>query len=248
MRLLSLLLAACALLAGTAHAQADLERERRTAEEVRQNLLVGEALSLQLPSGRSFFAILTRAAKPRAGVVLVHGIGAHPDWGLINALRTQLPAAGYTTLSIQMPVLAEDAKPDQYPTVYPDAGARLRAAVAFLRASGLEKVVVISHDVGGNMVNDYLVRDAQPAVNAWVSIGIAGGAFRDAAKLRLPVLDVFGEKDFAVVLKGADARANDIRLLRGSAQVEVAGADHFFDGHAAALAGHVRLWLDRALK
>jgi pimeloyl-ACP methyl ester carboxylesterase len=247
-KLRALLLLACAFVTGPAHAQADYERERRTAEEVRQTVLVGEAFTLQLPTGRPFFAVLTRAVKPRAGVVLVHGFGAHPDWGLINALRTQLPAAGYTTLSIQMPVLAENAKPEQFPTVYPEAAARLRAAVAFLRASGLEKVAIISHDVGGNMVNDFLARDAQPAVNAWVSIGIAGGAFRDAGKFRLPVLDVFGEKDFPVILKGADARANELRLLRGSAQVEVAGADHFFDGSTAALAGHVRTWLDRVLK
>ncbi len=248
MRLRALLPLICTLLAGAAHAQADYERERRTADEVRQTVLTGEAFTLQLPTGRPFFAILTRAAKPRAGIVLVHGIGAHPDWGLISALRTQLPAGGYTTLSIQMPVLAEDAKPAQYPTLYPEAAARLRTAIAFLRASGLEKVAVLSHDVGGSMVNDFLVRDAQPAVNAWVSIGIASGTFQDAAKLRLPVLDVFGEKDFAVVLKGADARANDIRLLRGSAQVEVVGADHFFDGSAPALVTHVRTWLDRTLK
>ena len=42
---------------------------------------------------------------------LVHGLGIHPDWGLIGALRSDLPDAGYTTLSVQMPVLAADGSP-----------------------------------------------------------------------------------------------------------------------------------------
>lgn len=243
-----LLLLAGPLLACATHAQGDVERERRTAEEIRANVIVGEPLSLQRPNGRSFFAILTPAIKPRGGVVLVHGLGAHPDWGLIHTLRTQLPAAGYTTLSIQMPLLREDAKPEEYLTVFPDATTRLRAAVAFLRASGLEKVAVVSYDIGGRMVNDFLVRDAQPAVSAWASIGISGGTFTDAAKLRLPVLDLFAERDYPPLVQNAERRANDIRQLRGSAQIEVAGADHLFAGREAQLVGHVRTWLDRALK
>ncbi len=44
------------------------------------------------------------------GVVVVHGLGVHPDWGLIGGLRTGLADAGYVTLSVQMPVLAATAR------------------------------------------------------------------------------------------------------------------------------------------
>ncbi|MGH8616178.1 MAG: alpha/beta fold hydrolase [Burkholderiales bacterium] len=252
------------LLALPLYAQGDTELERRSAEDIRQTVIVGEPLSLQRPAGGPFFAILTPAAevrgapaaevrgapaaKPRGGVVLVHGLGAHPDWGLISTLRTQLPAAGYTTLSIQMPLLPENSRPEDYAAVFPDAVTRLRAAVAFLRASGLEKVAVVSYDLGGRMVNHFLVREAQPGVNAWASIAISGGVFTDAARLRLPVLDLYAERDYPPLVQNAEKRAGDIRLLRGSAQVEVAGANHLFDGREAQMVGHVRTWLDRVFR
>jgi pimeloyl-ACP methyl ester carboxylesterase len=247
-RLFSLLLLALTLTPLAAGAQADYDREQRWADEITPAILVGDPVYLQLAGGRRFLAIYAPVAKAKAGVIVVHGLGVHPDWGLINPLRTQLAAAGYSTLSVQMPVLAAGAKAEEYPAVFPDASARLRAAVAFLRAAGLEKVAIVSHSMGSRMVNHFLVHDAQPAVNAWVSIGIPDGRFADAAKLRLPVLDIYGEKDLVPVLRGASQRAGDIKLLRGSAQIEVADADHFFDGREKELVAHVRMFLDRALK
>ena len=38
------------------------------------------------------------AAKPHAIVIVVHGMGLHPDRDLEHALRTELPQAGYATL------------------------------------------------------------------------------------------------------------------------------------------------------
>jgi DNA-binding CsgD family transcriptional regulator len=40
-------------------------------------------------------------------VIVVHGLGVHPDRGLINPLRSQLAEQGYATLPVQMPVLAK---------------------------------------------------------------------------------------------------------------------------------------------
>ena len=46
----------------------------------------------------------------------------------------------------------------------------------------------------------------------------------------------------------AEKRAAILRAIRGSAQVEVAGADHFFAGREDELTRQVRLFLDRRLK
>lgn len=69
-------------------------------------------------------------------MIVVHGIGLHPDWGLVNSLRSELAEQGYSTLSVQMPVLAADARPEAYAPLFPQAAERLRAAAGFLRARG----------------------------------------------------------------------------------------------------------------
>jgi alpha/beta superfamily hydrolase len=50
------------------------------------------------------------------------------------------------------------------------------------------------------------------------------------------------------VLGNAGARAAVLRTIRGSAQVEVAGADHFFAGREDELVHQARLFLDRRLR
>jgi alpha/beta superfamily hydrolase len=62
------------------------------------------------------------------------------------------------------------------------------------------------------------------------------------------VLDLYGEKDLPAVMEDAAKRANAIRNIRGSAQIRVPGADHFFNGMDNELLRNVRLFLDRATK
>src|SRR5262245_29765789 len=131
--------------------QADYAREQRWANEVTPAIVVGDAVWLELNSGRKFLAIWAPNAKAPAGVILVHGRGAHPDARLISPLRIQLPERGYATLSVQMPVLGAEASSEEYPPLFPEAAERLRAAVAFLRAKGLKKIAVVSHSMGSRM-------------------------------------------------------------------------------------------------
>ncbi len=91
---------------------ADYAREKRWADEILPAVLVGDPVWLDGPKGHRFLALYTPAAKARAAVVVVHGLGVHPDWGLISVLRQQLPEHGYSTLSVQMPVLAAEARGD----------------------------------------------------------------------------------------------------------------------------------------
>ena len=62
------------------------------------------------------------------------------------------------------------------------------------------------------------------------------------------MFDIYGEKDFPVVLQMAAKRVDAIKHLRGSGQMQVAGADHYFNGSEAGLTRHVRLFLDRATR
>lgn len=240
---LCLLLMAPAL----ALAQADYARERRWAEEITPAILVGDPLHLELKSGRKFLAIWAPGAKAVAGVIVVHGLGLHPDWGLINSLRSQLSEQGYATLSVQMPVLASDARGGDYPPLFPEAADRLSAAAEFLRGKGYRKIAVVSHSMGARMTDFALNQAGGMRVDAWVAIGISG-EFTAPPAFQAPVLDIYGEKDAPAVLHHVRSRAAVLRTLRGSGQVEVAGADHFFASMEGELVRRVRQFLEARLR
>lgn len=227
---------------------ADYAREKRWADEITPAILVGDPLYLTLASGHRFLAIYENPRSARAAVVVVHGAGVHPDWGLVNTLRSRLPESGYATLSVQMPVLAAGVPPEQYAPTFPEAVERLARAVQFLRDRGHGRIAIVSHSLGARMANEYLVAAANdPAVSAWASLGINGGEFTAPARLRLPVLDLYGERDFPPVLAQVSGRAAVLARLPGSAQIEVAGADHFYNGKEDEMLRWVRGFLDRAL-
>jgi pimeloyl-ACP methyl ester carboxylesterase len=228
-------------------AQADYAREKRWAEEITPAIVVGDPLYLELKSGRKFLAIYAPDRNARAGVIVVHGRGVHPDWGLNNTLRSRLAEQGYATLSVQMPVAAADADAEAYPPLFPEAAERLSAAVAFLRNRSFRKIAIVSHSLGARMTNYFLNHAGDARVDAWVAIGILG-EFTEPATFKAPVLDLFGEKDLPSVLDNARKRAAAIRQVRGSGQVEVAGADHFFAGAESELARQIKLFLDARLR
>jgi len=230
-------------------AQPDYAREKRWADEITPAILVGDPVYLALKSGHKFLAIHTPPlpqAKARAGVIVVHGMGVHPDWNLINALRSQLAGQGYATLSVQMPVLASDAKAESYPPLFPEAAERLQAAVNFLREKGHRKVAIVSHSMGARMANHFLANGG--AVDAWVSVGISTGVYLQPETFKAPVLDIYGEKDFPVVLQNAARRGDAIQRNRGSGQMSIAGADHYFNGMEGELVRHVKRFLDNATR
>jgi pimeloyl-ACP methyl ester carboxylesterase len=209
---------------GTAVIAQDYEREARWRSEVLGNLVVGDAVQIALPGGRSFLGLHTPGK--RAAVLLDHGLGVHPDHGVIGILRVALADMGYTTLSIQMPVLAPDAQgEDYYPALFPEAAQRIAAAAQWLAGKGVRMVVLASHSLGSWMSQYYLEQAKDAPFAAWICMG-RGGARRP---MPLPVLDVYGEKDTPAVLQSAGSR-------HASRQVRIAGADHFYTGREQELA------------
>ncbi len=232
----------------TSHTKPDYAREKRWADEITPALVVGDAIYLAQKSGHKFLALYTVAPQARGAVIVVHGMGVHPDWALIGALRSGLADGGYTTLSVQMPVLAASALGEDYPALFPDAAERLAAAVDFLHSKGFAKIALVAHSLGARMSNHFLTGGAAAGIDAWVAVSISNGDFAEPRKLHVPVLDIYGERDFSPVLAKAGARAAILRALKGSAQVEVAGADHYFAGNENELVKQVRQFLDRRLR
>jgi hypothetical protein len=239
-----LLFAFIALFFSLSSLAADYEREQRWADEVVPGVLVGDPVWLSQGNGHKFLGLYTAVDKAKAGLVIVHGIGIHPDWGLIGVLRQQLPDDGYATLSIQMPVLKADAKPEDYPPTFTESTERIRLAVAFLKDKGYAKIGIVSHSLGTWMSYEYLTHTPDSPIVAWVDIG-APNPF-DMAKLKMPIFDLYGQNDLPRVLEGAKQRAAGLKQ-KGSAQFMAPGADHFFEGKDAVLREQVRSWLDKTL-
>jgi alpha/beta superfamily hydrolase len=207
----------------------DYARERRWSEEVVPGLVVGDAVWLEGQGGHKFLGLHTEPGGARANVLVVHGIGVHPDHGVIGALRTGLADAGYNTLSIQMPVLGADATPKEYAAVFPDAVARIRVAAAWMSAKGAGPLVLVSHSLGSAMSNAYFEQTSGAPFAAWVCMGL-GGPFASMRNVRVPVMDLFGERDLPSVLRADWRRRMTVDSIPGSRQVRIAGADHFFAG------------------
>lgn len=223
---------------------ADYAREKKWADEVTPAIVAGDPVYLEARNHK-FLTLFTEAPNARAALVIVHGLGVHPDWNLIGVLRTQLADAGYTTLSVQMPVLKNEARGEDYPSTFPEAAQRLDQAVAFLKAKGYKKVAIVSHSMGSRMSHYYLSHAKGHPVEAWAAIGMGGPeTYRG---IGAPVLDLYGENDLPIVLKGAAKRAASLKGSANSAQIVAPRTDHFFTDHDAALVKYVKDYLDKVL-
>jgi pimeloyl-ACP methyl ester carboxylesterase len=224
---------------------ADYVREKKWADEITPGIVVGDPVYLEERAGHKFLTIYTVAPNAQAGLVIVHGIGVHPDWGLIHTLRSALADHGYTTLSVQMPVLAAEANAEDYRSTFDEAAERLKIAVDFLQAKGYEKIAIVSHSMGSRMAHAYLTREPSAPIRAWVCIGLGGED--DFRHITLPVLDLYGENDLPAVLQGAQKRAASIKDLPRSQQVMAPQTDHFFNNQQTELVRYVRDFLHKAL-
>ena len=228
----------------------DYEREQRWADDITASLMVGSAVWLTQKNGHKFLALYTEAAggasKAHGAAIIAHGRGWSPDFELYGSLRSMLPDAGYTTLSIQLPVLPGTAKLGDYWPVYGDASERFQLAVDYLKARGYRNIAIVSHSLGATMANQYLINTDDRTVKAWVFISIVNG-LEEMFRIRIPVLDVFGARDWDVIMWGAPERRAEIVKIKGSEQVMVPGAGHFFEGHEQELTGIVARFLDRVL-
>ena len=224
--------------AGPARAQ-DFEREARWRAEVVPGLVAGEAVDIPGPGGRVFLGLLTEPAgadrRSATLLVIVHGIGVHPDHGLIGRLRMDLADKGYSTLAIQMPVLASDALPEHYERVFGDAAERIGKAAAWASDRGYGDLVLLTHSLGGRMANAYFDRAPAAGFRKWISLGLgAPYSSRLAQASGVQVFDVYGERDLEAVLRSAPARER-VASASGGGQFRVAGSDHFYAGRKAEL-------------
>ena len=231
----------------------DYAREGRLADEIVDAIFDGEPEWLEA-NGREFLSIFTEADDNKVGVIILHGRGFHPDWGdAINPLRVGLAESGYSTLSLQMPVLEKSAKYYDYVPIFPFSHARIDAAIEYLRDLGFEKVVLVAHSCGGHMAMSWIRESGDSTIDALVGLGLGATDFRQPMtesypldKIKVPFLDLYGEDEFPAVLRLAAERKNQVEqnMHAASSQQVLAGSNHYFTDQGEALTEAVLEWLD----
>ncbi len=234
----------------------DTAKEKRWADQVVDGIIVGDAVWLQA-GGAKFLSIYTENELDTAkgAVILLHGSGVHPNWpDIIQPLRSELPAYGWATLSIQMPILANDAKYSEYAPLIKEVPARINAAIDFLNTKLYQNIIIVAHSLGTNMANSYLANNDK-RVRAYVAIGMGGensgpnelNNIKYLEKITLPLLDIYGSEDLDSVLGTVKQRKQALRKAGNEdyRQVSVLGANHFFNGLDTELIRHIKSWLSK---
>lgn len=223
-----------------AHAMAsDYAREERLATEIVPAVLDAEPVRLAQANGHRFLGLYANVPKARGAIVLVHGLGVHPDFGIIGYLRSHLAEQGYATLSVQMPVLAKEAMAGDYVATFPEASERIGAALDWLKAHGHTRLWLVSHSLGGRQTRAYLLGHPAGPAGGWASLSTG---FDDFSGLKLPILDLSAERDHLPVLQMQAQRKASLAHPR-SVQMQLADTDHFYDGREAAVLERVLAWL-----
>jgi pimeloyl-ACP methyl ester carboxylesterase len=244
-----------ALLFSTLVTASDLEREQRIHDQIVDAIFDGEPVMLEA-EGHSFLAIhMESDSETRKGAaILLHGRGLHPaEESVAQPLRTALPSHGWDTLSLQMPVLSKEAKYFDYVPIFPESFARIEAGIAYLKARGAGKIVLIAHSCGAHMAMNWIEERGDKAIDAYVGISMGATDYKQPMvtpfpldKMAVPVLDIYGSEDYPAVRRLAPERWE---LIQGaghpySAQRTVSGAEHYYSGRQAELIETVAGWLN----
>jgi alpha/beta superfamily hydrolase len=220
----------------------DYAKETRWAQQVEDGLMDGDALWLTA-NNHEFMSIYTPSeTDTQRTAVIVHGLGVHPDWQqVIQPLRVALTTKGFNTLSIQMPVLDNEAHAGAYQAVFTQADQRLQAVATYLHQNDLLADVLIAHSLGSVMSTHYLANNKHP-FKRYVGVGMPGDSADYLPKLNIPILDLYGDEDITSVLNSVKARALAAKDNMNYTQKMVT-ADHFFNDRDEILIESVGAWL-----
>lgn len=235
-----------------------LDKEKRWEEQIVPGLIVGEAIKLEA-DGVKFLTLYTEPSteKDRGAVIILHGIGVHPAWpDVIEPLRTELPEHGWHTLSLQMPILENEAKDTDYPPLFPEVPLRIQAAVDYLKSKGINTIVICGHSLGSSMASYYMASHRDPTVKAYVSVsggpGVPGDQRMDTLEnvnkiKEAKILDLYGTEDTKRVLDNIEKRAPVAKKILGERYFlqKVNGANHFYQGKQDELIEVVSDWLNK---
>lgn len=233
----------------------DAVREQRWIEQTVDHIFDGEPVFLNTPNHR-FFGIYTESeSESRNGLIVLHGTGFHPNYEqVVRPLRVALTGYGWHTLSIQLPLLDHEANYNDYESVYPEVPPRIHSAIEFLRQKGIANIGIVAHSQGATMASYFTARYPDE-ISSMVLIGMSAqhsnkdiNSAESLKKIAIPVLDIFGSKDFPAVLQTVELRREAAAHNPDYEQQVIDGAYHFFEIREDKLIDALSSWLTPHLK
>ena len=239
----------------------ELSREQQIAEKLAVTADADEIISLKASGGR-FIGLYKRAkiSETKIGevngvVILVHGMGAHPDWpDVISPLRTRLTEIGWSTLSIQMPILSPEEPVAEYGKTLRMANSRIQAAVAYLHDWEIEPIVLLGYSFGAVQAANFLASNKPENIQAFISVSMLAQKFikpkidvyKFIGEISVPMLDIYAEEDLEDVRRGIDDRrlAANKNGNNEFQQIELQGSGHHFLEFEDILIEQIQIWLE----
>ncbi len=240
----------------------NIKQEKYWQTQLESSLLIGDSIILDTGAPDKVFAIYTEqhTDTSKGAVILLHGMNTHPDWSqVIHPLRVELPAYGWSTLSIQMPIIKDknilnkDITEKQYQNVMDEAIPRIREGINYLNVK--KNIILLGHNLGANMALYYLNKAPTPVIKGVIGISMSVGRRKKSAyylptllkKLTLPIFDIYGAKDRLDVRNTYILRYRAAKLAKNTTyrQDKIFAADHFFSTQTTTLVRRIRGWLDK---
>lgn len=234
----------------------DLAKEKRWADQVVDTLMDGDALWLKTtdPKQPEFLGILTEASEDKhKAAIIMHGMGVHPDWQqVIQPIRVGLTEHDWNTLSIQMPILSNEAKLEEYSPLFEEVAPRIQAAIKHLKGTGNERIILIAHSLGTAM-GAYFLTNPNQDISGFVAIGMDAtvkdkrmNEVHSLKQITIPILDLYGSDDLNAV-KTAKERASSAKQAGNKHYTQIVDKDanHFYDGKDSELVTTIATWLNQ---
>jgi hypothetical protein len=213
----------------------------------------GEIIELDAEGG-SFIAIFQPSGRDQShgGIILLHDQGTSANsLELIRPLRLGLSQAGWDTLSLQLPSGPGDQIHAASQSRRAIILARLQAGLAWLKArKSLNQAIVAQGNSAGPALQFAAGKPprelrALVLVSSLIEPDEADGLADALIRIRLPLLDIYAERDHGAVLDAAQARRDAAarRKDKKYSQVDIPGSVAGFFGLEESLLSRIRGWL-----
>ncbi|MBL4743780.1 MAG: DUF3530 family protein [Cycloclasticus sp.] len=239
---------------------ADLEREKRIAENIKNSIIIGEVVTLKA-GGTEFLALIDNEEPEiiHGSVIILHGMGSNPNAPhVIHPLRSQLADLGWVTAAIQLPLASKNSSIEENLALIKESAPRIQAALSYMQENYKNRpCVIVAHSLGAMMATSFIAEQKQLTCDALVLIGLPSlpsdlpeaNSIELLKSITIPILDIYGSQDLASVTTPAPIRKS--ALMKNNPlnrQTVISGANHAFSGLEETLSRSIHSWLTYRFK
>ena len=228
----------------------NIDREKMIYDQNLSEIFDGEHNYIDYKFGK--FSILEiYDNKKNIATIFLHGRGQSPNnYNLAHPFRTQL-SEEFNTYNIQLPVLEKGSTYNNYINIFYDSDQRIRSALDYILDKN-DRIIIIAHSCGVHMLMSFIENfDLPSEVISIIQIG-SGAVDKGQkilaeypyGKINVPILDLYGQYDFDLVLKEASKREKLIKKISNkSSQFKINGSNHYHEENADEVIQIVKKWL-----